>query len=194
MFFRGKYEFKPDRTDSGTLKKLYLTPIQRKRLLKWGLVSLVLVALSLLQDAVLSRVSIYGATFDLVACGILLAGMLFDPDTTAVFTLVSSALYYFSGTAPGSYSIAFLTGLGTLLCIFRRSYLQRCFSTIYLCAGAGMLVYELLVFATGLFLGNTFLDRLGVFALCGGLSVAVMPLLYPVFLSISNIGGETWRE
>ena len=194
MFFKGKYEFKPDRTDSGTLKKLYLTPIQRKRLLKWGLVSLVLLVLSLLQDAVLSRVSIYGATFDLVACGILLAGMLFDPDTTAVFTLVSSALYYFSGTAPGSYSIAFLTGLGTLLCIFRRSYLQRCFSTIYLCAGVGMLVYELMVFATGLFLGNTFLDRLGVFALCGGLSVAVMPLLYPVFLSISNIGGETWRE
>ena len=194
MFFKGKYEFKPDRTDSGTLKKLYLTPIQRKRLLKWGLVSLVLVALSLLQDAVLSRVSIYGATFDLVACGILLAGMLFDPDTTAVFTLVSSALYYFSGTAPGSYSIAFLTGLGTLLCIFRRSYLQRCFSTIYICAAAGMMVYELMVFATGLFLGNTFLDRLGVFALCGGLSVAVMPLLYPVFLSISNIGGETWKE
>ena len=146
------------------------------------------------QDAVLSRVSIYGATFDLVACGILLAGMLFDPDTTAVFTLVSSALYYFSGTAPGSYSIAFLTGLGTLLCIFRRSYLQRCFSTIYICAAAGMMVYELMVFATGLFLGNTLVDRLGVFALCGGLSAAVMPLLYPVFLSISNIGGETWKE
>ena len=194
MFFKRKYEFKPDRTEAGTLKKLYLTPIQRKRLLKLGLVSLVLLMLSLLQDAVLSRVSIYGATFDLVACGILLAGMLFDPDTTAVFTLISSTLYYFSGTAPGSYSIALLTGIGTLLCIFRRSYLQRCFSAIYLCAGAGMMVYELAVFVMGLFLGNTFMERFRVFVITGGLSVAVMPLLYPIFLSISNIGGESWKE
>ena len=46
MLFRRKYEFKPDRMEGGTLKKLYLTPIQRKRLLKWGLISAVLVVLS----------------------------------------------------------------------------------------------------------------------------------------------------
>lgn len=194
MLFRRKHDFKPDPTDSGTLKKLYLTPLQRRQLLKWGLISLCLVVLSLLQDVVLSQVRIYGATFDLVACGILLCAMLFDTETAAVFTLVSSVLYYFSGTAPGTYSIALLTVLGTLLCIFRVGYLQRRFSAIFLCAAFGMMAYELLVFVVGLFLGSTRLERIGVFALTGCLSVAVMPLLYPVFLSISNIGGETWKE
>ena len=194
MFFNRKYEFKPDRTDGGTLKKLYLTPLQRKRLLKWALISAVLVLLSLVQDVVLSQISIYGATFALVPCGILMCAMFFDPETTAVFTLVSSTLYYFSGTAPGVYSIILLTGLGTFLSIFRRGYLQRCFSALYLCAAVGMMAYELLVFGVGCFLNHTFVDRFGVFMLSGGLSVVVMPLLYPVFLSISNIGGETWKE
>ena len=194
MLFRRKHDFKPDRTDSGTLKKLYLPPLQRRRLLKWGLISLCLVMLSLLQDVVFSQVRIYGATFDLVACGILLCAMLFDTETAAVFTLVSSTLYYFSGTAPGTYVIALLTVLGTFLCIFRVGYLQRRFSAIFLCAASGMMAYELFVFVVGLFLGSTRLERIGVFALTGCLSVAVMPLLYPGFLSISNIGGETWRE
>ena len=194
MLFKRKYEFKPDRADGGALKKLYLTPLQRKRLLKWGLISLALVVLSLLQDVVLSRVSIYEATFDLVPCGILLCAMFFDPEKTGIFTLVSSVLYYFSGTAPGVYTIALLTGLGTLLCIFRTSYLQRRFSALLLCAVAGMFTYEMMVFAVGIFFNHTTWDRIGVFALCGLLSVAVMPVLYPIFASISNIGGETWKE
>lgn len=194
MFFKRKYEFKPDRTDGGTLKKLYLTPLQRRRLLKWSLVSAVLVLLSLLQDVVLSQISIYGATFSLVPCGILLCAMFFDPETTAVFSLTASVLYYFSGTAPGTYTIVLLTVLGTLLCIFRKSYLQWCFSALFLCAAVGMMVYQLLIFAIGCFLESTIPARFGVFMLCGGLSVAVMPLLYPVFLFISNIGGETWKE
>jgi hypothetical protein len=194
MLFRRKYEFKPDRTDSGLLKKLYMTPIQRKRLLKWVLVSAVLLVLSLVQDVVLSQISIGGATFCLVPCGILLCAMFFDHETAAVFTLVASTLYYFSGTAPGVYTIVLLTGLSTLLGIFRRGYLQRCFSAFFLCAGAGMMAYQLLTFAIGCFLGSTIPARFGVFMLCGGLSVIVMPLLYPVFLSISNIGGETWKE
>ena len=77
MFGKRKYEFKPDRGE-GTLKKLYLTPIQRKRLLKWGAVSLVLVVLSLLQDVVLCRIQISGSTFDMAVCGILLCGMFFN--------------------------------------------------------------------------------------------------------------------
>ena len=194
MLFKRKYEFKPDRTDGGTLKKLYLTPLQRKKLLKWALVGVVLVVLSLLQDVVLSQISIYGATFCLVPCGILLCAMFFDPETAAVFTLISSTVYYFSGTAAGVYSIALLTLLGTLLGIYRRGYLQRCFSALYLSSAVGMMAYVLLIFAIGCFVGSTFPARFGVFMLTGGLSVAVMPLLYPVFLSISNIGGETWKE
>ena len=92
MLFKRKHEFKPDRTEGSALKKLYITPKQRKRLLKWGMVSLALVVLSLIQDVVLSQISIYGATFSLVPCGILLCAMFFDPETTAVFSLTASAL------------------------------------------------------------------------------------------------------
>ena len=194
MLFRRKYEFKPDRTDGGFFKKLHLTSIQRKHLLKWGLISLVLVVLSLLQDVVLCRVSIYGATFDMVACGILLCAMFFDPETTVIFTLISSTLYYFSGSAPGAYSIALLTVQGTLLCIFRLGHLQRRFSAIFLCAAVGMVVYELAVFLIGVFLESTTWERFPIFAMTGGLSVAAMPLLYLVFSSISNIGGTSWKE
>ena len=194
MFFKRKNEFKPDRTEGSLLKKLYLTPTQRKKILKWALISLVLVVLSLLQDVVLAQVRIFGATFNLVVCGILLSAMFFDSETAAVFTLIASTLYYFSGTSPGAYSIALVTGLGTFLCIFRQSYLQKCFSATMLCAGVGMMVYELVIFWIGWFLGVTTGARFHAFSMCGILSVAVMPLLYPVFLSISKIGGETWSE
>lgn len=192
--FRRKYEFKPDRTDSGILNKLHLTKRQRLLLLKWVLTGLFLVLLSLVQDTMLSRVSIYGATFDLLACGILLGCMFFDPDTAAVYLLVSSAFYYFSGTAPGVYIIAVLTFLGVMLCIFRRSYLRRSFSSTFLCTVFGLIVYKLLVFVIGLFLGSTTWDRYLIFAISAGLSIAVIPLFYPIFLAIRNFGGETWKE
>lgn len=194
MFFKRKYEFKPDRAEGSFLKKLYLTPLQRKRILKWSLMGLVLVMLSLVQDVVLAQMFIYDATVALVPCGILLCAMLFDPETAAVFSLISSAVYYFSGTAPGVYVIAILTALGTFLCMFRWGYLQRRFSAMYLCAAVGMMSYMLLVFVMGWFFKETLPERFGSFMLTGGLSVAVMPILYPVFSAISNIGGSAWKE
>ena len=194
FIFKRKHEFKPDRTGTGALKKLYLTRLQRLHLLKWSLMGLALLILSLIQDSMLSRLNIGGATFDLVGCGILLGCMLFQPDVSAVFALVSSVLYYFSGTAPGAYSIALLTVLGVLLCIFRRSFLRRCFSTTFFCTAFGLIVYRLSIFVICLFLGSTTADRIPAFLLCGGLSVAVIPLLYPVFTAISSIGGESWKE
>jgi hypothetical protein len=36
--------------------------------------------------------------------------------------------------------------------------------------------------------------RIGIFCLGGLVTVALMPAMYPVFLSVSKIGGETWKE
>lgn len=192
--FRRKYEFKPDRTNANSFSKLYLTKKQRLKLFKWLLIGAVLLALSLIQDVILSRLSIYGATFDLVPCGILLCSVLLEADTAAVFSLTASTLYYCSGTAPGSHTIALLTGLSILLCIFRRSYLKRGFFSSFLCSGFGMMVYELAIFVIALFFGHTTSGRFMIFVLCGGLSVAVIPILYPIFCAIGNIGGELWKE
>lgn len=194
MIFRRKYEFKPDKPASSTLSKLYLTPRQRKQLLKWALIGLLLTLLSLLQDVVFSRLRIYGATFDLVSCGILLGCLLMEAETAGIYALTTSILYYFSGTAPGVYSIALLTALGVLLCIFRRSYLKKGFFSTFLCVSFGIVVYKLVVFGINLFLGATLGARFGVFALGIGLTVASIFPLYPIFVSICNIGGETWKE
>jgi hypothetical protein len=194
MLFRRKYEFKPDKPASSTLSKLYLTPLQRKQLLKWALMGLTLTLLSLLQDVVFSRLRIGGAAFDLLPCGILLGCILMEPESAGVYALISSCLYHFSGTAPGVYVIALLTALGVLLCIFRRSYLKKGFFSTFLCAGFGIVVYKLTVFGIHLFLGATLGERFGVFALGIGLTLAAILPLYPLFVSICNIGGESWRE
>ena len=70
-----KYEFKPDKPNAGLLSKLYLTQKQRKSLLKWTIYGLLLVFLSVLQDVLLCRISIFGATTELVPCGICLQTM-----------------------------------------------------------------------------------------------------------------------
>ncbi len=194
MRLRKKHEFKPDRTGKDTLSRLYLTARQRRGILQWLLYGAVILGLSLLQDVLMCRVRIFGSTTDLVSSGILLLCMMLQPDTGAVFGLVSSVLFFFSGSAPGPYAIVFLTGLGVLLNIFRYSYLRKGFGSAMLCAGSAVMLYEILVFCVGLFLGHTTVARFGAFCMTGGLSAAVMPLLYPLFVSIGKIGGESWKE
>ena len=192
--WKRKHEFRPDKTGSGWLAQLYITRQQRARLLRWGLYCAALVLLSLLQDVIFCRVRIYGATTDLVAAGIFLLCMMLPTDSAAIFTLLAAVIYYFSGSAAGPYSILFVTGLGILINILRSSYLRKSFSAAWLSAGVAVLAYELLVFVTGIFLGHTHLSRLPGFMITAGLTVAVMPVLYPVFLRIDRIGGESWKE
>lgn len=189
-----KHEFKPDRPDSGVLNKLYLTKKQRRSILKWVLYTLVLVVLSLVQDVILCRVSIGGATTDLVMGAILLLCLLMDVETGAVFALVASTLFFFSGSAPGPYSILFITGIGVILSVFRHSYLREGFLSVMLTLLAGIMLYQVLIFFTALFLGRTIWSRFGILCLSGVWTAAVMPLLYPIFAAIGKIGGELWRE
>lgn len=192
--FKRKYEFKPDKDRTSALSKLYVTKKQRLTLVKWLLMALVLVLISVVQDVILSKVAIFGAHTDLLACAILTVCVLQDPEVGCVFALVGSSLYWFSGSAPGSYVIALLTVLGVLVSIFRHSYLRFSFGSTMLCTVVAVMVYELLVFAIGYFLGRTTASRLLGFCITGGVSLAVMPLLYPVFVAIGKIGGESWKE
>ena len=192
MLFKRKRDFKPDRTDRGLLFKLYITPLQRLKILRWTLIALLMLVLSILQDVLLSRISILGATTDLVPCGIFLIVLLLEPEQGGVFALIASTLFYFSGSAPGPYAIAVLTALSLLLNILRHAFLQRTFSSVLLCGATGLLIYQMLLFGVGLFLHFTTAARLPVFLITAGLSTAVIPLLYPVVKAVSKIGGETW--
>ena len=194
MLLKRKRDFKPDRTGKGLLNKLYLTPRQRLTILKWTLLGLFLLVLSLVQDVLLCQLSVFGATTDLVSAGILLTVMILQPDQGSVFALVSSTIYYFSGSAAGPYCIGLLTVLSLMLNIFRHAFLRRSFGSIILCAGTGMLVYQLIIYCVGLFLGFTTAARFTVFLVTALLSVAVMPILYPAFQAVGKIGGESWKE
>ena len=193
MFGR-KRDFRPDKNHSGALSKLYITKKQRRALLKWLLMALVLISLSVVQDVILSRVRLFGAATDLVPAAILTVCIMLDPEVGSVFVLVASSLYWFSGSAPGPYVIVVMTVLGVVIGILRQSFLRYGFLTVMLCAAAAVMLYELTVFGIGFFLGFTTLSRLGSFCLSGALSLAVMPLLYPVFAAIRKMGGETWTE
>lgn len=189
-----KNEFKPDKQGTPFLKRLYLTPRQRRTLLKWALYSLAMVVLSLLQDVLLCRLDIFGATTDLVPCGIILVCLLESAESGSVFALIASMLYLFSGTAPGAYCILFITLPAVLVSVFRQAYLRVGFGAAMLCSGVAVMVYELLVFAAGAFLGFTGGSRFGVFALTGALSLLTLPALYPVLKAIGRIGGQGWKE
>lgn len=194
MLFKKKNEFRPDKTHSGTLSKLYITKKQRLSLLKWLLTALALVLLSVLQDVILSRFHILGATTDLLCGALLMVCILLDPEQGCFFILLGSVLYQFSGASPGPYVIALLTVIGLVIAIFRQAYLHQGFGSTMLCTGVAIMVYELLLFAIGAFVGNTHGSRLGIFALSGVYTVLVMPVLYPVFRAIGKIGGESWKE
>ena len=194
MAMAKKYEFKPDKLQAGFFSKLFLTRQQRLSLLKWLLYSLVLLVLSVLQDVILCRIRLFGATTELVPCGIFLICILEGSEKGSIFALSSALIYLFSGTAAGVYSVVFLTVLGIGSAIFRQSYLQKGFGAVMLCVCLAMLLYELLVFAVGTFLGLTTIHRLGAFILTAALSLIFAPALYPILKSIGTIGGDAWKE
>lgn len=194
MAKRRKSEFRPDARIRNPFKTLHLTHLQRLHLLKWGLYILMLVLALVIQDVIMCHVSILGATTDLVVCGILLITVMEGTEVGCVFVLLASSLYYFSGSAPGPYVIVVMTFAGAAATLFRQAYWHRNRVSIILCAGAALMLYEISIYAVGLFLELTRWGRLGVFLLTGLLSWLVMIPLYPLVNRIGLIGGTTWKE
>ena len=191
---RKKHQFRPDREGFDLANKLYLTPTQRRHLLKWTLYGLSCVFSLVLQDSVLARVRIFGGVLDLAPCALMLVCILEGGENGGVFMLLGALFFVFSGTAPGSYAVGFLTVYGVLAAVFRENFLRRCFSSDWLCAAGAMLLYELSVFATGVFLGDTYPGRFPVFLITGLLAAVLVALLYPQMTRIGQIGGERWKE
>jgi len=189
-----RHEFQADKPHSGLLDKLYITPKQRLSILKWTLLGLVLLLLSVLQDVVLCRFRLLGATTNLVPCAIILICIMEGVETGCIFAFVASLIYQFSGSAPGMYAMVFLTFLAVMAAIFRQSYLQKGFGAAFFCTAGALLLYELLLFLMGLFLGLSFPGRIVGFLITGGLSLISIPFLYPLVLFIGSIGGSIWNE
>ena len=188
------YEFKPDPKGTNFLKRLYMTRLQRMTLLKWGTYIMTGVALLVIQDVIMSGMRISGATTDLPVAFILLVGLYEGLENGSVFTLVASLIYWFSGSAPTPVCVGLLCALNIFIGLFRQMYWNRSFGSLTLCAGISIMLYEMLLFALGLFQGLTIMDRVGVFALTGAFTCIIMLPMYPLVRVISKIGGESWRE
>jgi hypothetical protein len=117
-----------------------------------------------------------------------------DPEDGCVFILAGATLYHFSGVSPGPYTIALLTVIGLVISIFRQAYLRQGFFTLLICLALTMVLYELATFGVGLFLEYTIPSRLSAFCVSGLMTLVVVPLIYPILMSIGKIGGETWKE
>lgn len=189
-----KPEFQKDSLGTGFLQKLYFTRQQRLTLLRWGSYVLLCVAALVLQDTIMSRIPIFGARTDLPVAAMLLITVLEGTETGSVFILIASTVYYFSGSAPGPYTVAALTLLGIGASLFRQIYWHRSRGSIVLCAGLAIMVYELTVFGFSVFSGLTLWSRLPRFAMTGLLSCVILYPLYPLTLKLGQIGGHTWKE
>ena len=189
-----KYEFKPDPTGSSLLKRLYITPRQRKALIKWTLYALVVMAALAIQDTLMARVRLFGATTDLAVCAVIVIGMLEGAEKGGAFALAAGIFYYLSGSAPGFYVVALLTTVTIATALFRQSFWTLGLSTTVLCTGLGMVVYELTLMIIGLCMGLTHWNRLGVFFMTAVFSAVMVFALYPVVRAIGKIGGEAWKE
>ena len=155
---------------------------------------MVLLVLSLMQDVILCRARLFGATSELVPCAIFLICIVEGTQKGSVFALVSALAYLFSGTAVGAYAMVLITALAVFMSIFRQSYLQKGFAAAMLCTGLAVFAYEIALFAIGVFLGHTYPGRFGGFCITAGLSFLAAPILYPLVQFIASIGGDTWKE
>lgn len=193
-FFGKKQEFRPDRAGTGQLNKLWPTPLQQLRALRWLLFSGICLVGLLVQDVLLYRVDVWGGCTDVVPCLILMVVVLQGAESGSVFALIMSVLYFFSGSSPGFHVIPLLTVVAVFVVIFRQAFLRRGFFTLLLCAAMGMVLYEMGLFAVSLFLKLTVASRAGAALVTALLSMAVVPVCYPVMSAIGKLGGEAWKE
>ena len=190
---RRKYEFQPDRPQTSILEKLYLTKRQRNSLVRWSLHSLFLLCLSLFQDVILCRMNIFGATTDLVPCGIFTLCMLLGADRGCVFTLIAAMLFDFSGMAPGVYTIALIPIVGLGLSMLQQTLLRKNVASDLLFTVFAIVFYELFIFGVSVAIGESALFRVFSALATGVMSVICSFILYPVFNAIGKIGGNTWN-
>lgn len=191
---RPKPDFKPDTEEFNIWKFLHLTQVQRHRLLKWGLYIALIVGLTMIQDVIMSQITLFGGTTDLAVCIILLITVIEGVEVGSVFVLLTSCFYYFSGSSPGPYAVGLLTFLGIGACLFRQLFWHRNQGSIVLCAGIALMLYEIAIFGIGIFLELTRWDRMNSFLVTGAISVAIMIPMYNLINAIGQIGGNTWKE
>ena len=195
MAFRRKNaDFRPDSQRQDWTQRLYLSPQQQRRYLKWALLSLLSVVALVLQDVLFARMSLFGATVDMVPTVLFMICIIHGAESGAVFMLVGALIYWFSGSAPGVYVILLIPVLGTVAAAFRQAYLRKGFRTTLMCTAAALVAYETVSFLASLLLGVTRFGRAYVMMISTVLSLLTLPAVFLLVWGICKIGGDSWKE
>lgn len=195
MAFRRKNaDFRPDSQRQDWTQRLYLSPQQQRRYLKWALLSLLSVVALVLQDVLFARMSLFGATVDMVPTVLFMICVIHGAEAGAVFMLVGALIYWFSGSAPGVYVILLIPVLGTVAAAFRQAYLRKGFRTTLMCTAAALVAYETVSFLASLLLGVTRFGRAYVMMISTVLSLLTLPAVFLLVWGICKIGGDSWKE
>lgn len=193
-FRRKKADFRPDSRRQDLVQKLYLTPQQQRKYLKWFLLALLSVMALVLQDVLFSRMSLFGATVDTVPCVLFMICVIHGAEGGAVFMLIGGLVYWLSGSAPGVYVILLIPVLGTVAAAFRQAYLRKGFRTTLMCTASALVLYEVLSFLASLLLGVTRFGRVHVTVISTVLSLVILPVVFLLVWGICKIGGDAWKE
>ena len=195
MAFRRKNaDFRPDSQRQDRTQRLYQSPQQQRRYLKWALLSLLSVVALVLQDVLFARMSLFGATVDMVPTVLFMICVIHGAESGAVFMLVGALIYWFSGSAPGVYVILLIPVLGTVAAAFRQAYLRKGFRTTLMCTAAALVAYETVSFLASLLLGVTRFGRAYVMMISTVLSLLTLPAVFLLVWGICKIGGDSWKE
>ena len=191
---RDSLDFKPDVQKATWVKTARLTRLQKLRLTRWALYVLTVVFAVVLQDVIMSQLSLFGATTDLPACAILLITVIEGTEVGSLFVLIASTLYYFSGNAPTAYCILLMSFFGISATLFRQMYWHRSKGSIVLCGSIALTLYEVGLFVVGIMSGLTHWGRLPSFLLTAFYSCLILIPLDSLIFKIGLIGGNTWKE
>ena len=154
----------------------------------------IIVLCLVIQDTVMCRLPLLGATTDLPVAAILLITVTEGTDVGSLFILIASVLYYFSGTAPGPYCIGLMSVFGIFATMIRQMYWHRSRGSLTISAMLALVCYELGLFVTGLLMGLTYWGRLRYFLLTCLYTCLIMIPLYSLINKTGLIGGNTWKE
>lgn len=189
-----KEEFRPDAQENAFLKGLHFTYQQRMNLLRWVLLSLVCILCLTAQDCIFSRWKLWGATTDLGVAAIILVAIMEGSEVGGIFALCASVVYFYSGSAPGAYSVALITIPSILCALFRQKFWRRGTGSNLLCSSIAMLIYEVGLYITASMMGLTRWARGMYFLKTAVYSIVLMIPLYQLIYRIGLIGDHVWND
>lgn len=173
------------------LDKLYITPRQWLRILRWTLYSLLFLLAMMIQTVVLGNRPVFGTQPDLITAVIVCVCLREGAERGGLFALLTSLFWCLSGAADGSISIAILTILPILGSILCNSLLSNRFLPTLLVTAVTLFVFH----GTAFFLKVIFFETdmalfLRKLIPCMWVSLLSQPPIYWLVKKIHRIGEQ----